>query len=370
MGLAEWVRHSQTVMDAISNQRVDSGLLYNVPFGFYKPAAGMAKSAQPISIEPGKFFPVADPQGINMPRTNWSPTFSFAEEALVRTYAGEQAGLSGGATGQPISKRQSASEFVGVQQALDLRTEQFVDSLLRSLRELLTRVLGLYQQFGPRQRIFRVGGEGGVAITKRFEKNRLQGKMLLQMAGNLQQINEELQKQVALDMLQLLLNPLLIQMQITGPDTVWAAIDKLARTMHYEGVPIHKPATPPLSDAPEIEEHQMFAETKPTGPTMGENTAEHMAHHTRTATDSRLMESWTTKARQLFQEHMQATMQMEQQQQLLAQQRQIAAIQMQQEMVKKGINPGQIGTNNPGDGTGPGTADEGVQGGPPQAEAA
>jgi len=220
MGLAEWIRHSQTTMDAINNQRLDSGLLYNVPFGFYKPTAGMAKSAQPISIEPGKFFPVADPQGINMPRTNWQPSFSFAEEQLVKQYAGEQAGLSGGATGNPISKRQSASEYVGTASALDLRTEGFVNSLLDSLQELLHRVLGLYQQFGPRQRIFRVGGEGGVQLTKKFEKDRLQGKLLLTMLGNLAQINEQLQRQVALDMLQLLLNPLLIQMQITGPDTV------------------------------------------------------------------------------------------------------------------------------------------------------
>lgn len=362
MGLAEWVRHPQTEIDAIHNQRLDSGLLYNVPFGFYKPTAGLAKSAQPISIVPGKFFPVADPMGINMPRTNWQPSFSFAEEGLVKQYAGEQAGLSGGATGQPISKRQSASEYVGVASALDLRTELFVESLLRSLRELLYRILGLYQQFGPRERIFRVGGEGGVQLTKKFEKSRLQGKLLLEMAGNLSQISEQLQKQTALDMLQLLLQPLLIQMQITGPDTIWAAIDKIARASHYEGVPIHKPPTPPMSDAPEVEEHQMFAGTKPTGPTMGENTAEHMAHHSRTASDTRLMQSWSPQAQQLLSEHIKATLQMEQQQQIVAQQRQALALQMSQEMVSKGINPGKAGGQRPGEGAGPGSEAEGVAG--------
>lgn len=360
MGLAEWVRHSQAEMDAIHNQRLDSGLLYNVPFGFYKPTAGMAKSAQPISIEPGKFFPVADPQGINMPRTNWTPSFSFAEENLVKSYAGEQAGLSGGATGQPISKRQSASEYVGVASALDLRTEGFVESILASLRELLYRVLGLYQQFGPRERIFRVGGagEGAVAITKRFEKNRLQGKMLLSMMGNLAQINDQLQRQTATDMLQLLLNPLLIQMQVTGPDTVWAAIDKIARAMHYTDVPIHKPAVGPMSDAPEVEEHQMFAGSKPTGPTMTENTQEHMAHHTRTAADSRLMMSWPPESRQLLQQHMVETMQIEQQQQIMLQARNQMAGQMAQEMAQKKLGGG----NEPGTNTGPGSADEGVTG--------
>jgi hypothetical protein len=185
------------------------------------------------------------------------------------------------------------------------------------------------------------------------------------MAGNLQQINEQLQRQTALDMLQLLLNPLLIQMQITGPDTVWAAIDKLARLQHYDGVPIHKPKTPPMSEAPEIEEHQMFAGTKPVGPTMGENTSEHMAHHSRTITDSRLMESWSPESRQLFVQHIQETMKMEAQQKYLSQQRQAMAIQMRQEMDSKGINPGMAGQQNPGENLGPGTQDEGVEGAPP-----
>ena len=135
MGLAEWVRHSQAELDAIHNQRLDAGLLTNLPYGFYKPSSGI--KPQIIKVEPGKLWPVADPQGVNFPKSNWMPTFSFQEEALVKRYAGEQAGLSDPATGQFTSKRTSASEFVGTAAALDLRTEDIVEGIIRSLREEL-----------------------------------------------------------------------------------------------------------------------------------------------------------------------------------------------------------------------------------------
>lgn len=362
MGLAEWVHHSQDELDAVHNQRLDAGLLYNVPFGFYKPAAGIAKGAEPIKMEPGKFFPVADPQGINMPRSNWQPTVAFAEEQLIVRYANLQAGLTDPALGQPVSKRQSASEYVGNANAIDTRSEDVIRGIVRSLRVMLLRILGLYEQFGPRTRIFRIGGEGGVTVTKRFDRDRLHGKIVLTMLANLQQLNEELQKKIALDMLQILLNQLLIQSGITGPDTIYEAVNTLAKLMKYEGVPIHKPDVPPMSDPPDVEEHQMFAGQKPFGPTLSENINEHMHHHSMTAADSELMNKWPAASRQLLAQHMQDTMKAGQAKQIEAQNRAALAVQMRQEMEAKGIRPGKAGQEQPSENLGPGTAQEGVAG--------
>jgi hypothetical protein len=360
MGLAEWVHNSQAEMDAIHNQRLDAGLLTNVPFGFYKPTAGI--KGQVIKIEPGKLFPVADPQGVNFPKTNWMPTFSFQEEQLVKRYAGEQGGLTDPAIGQFTSKRQSASEFVGTANALDLRTEQIVEGLIRTVREELYRILGLYQQYGPRVRIFRAGGEGGVELTKQFEKSRLQGKLLLRLTANVQQANEQLQRQLAQDMLGLLLNEFLIQMGIVGPDTIYHAIKKLAKLSHYTGVPIHQPQMPPISESPQVENHQMFMEQAPSGPNMTENFAEHLQIHGKVAADQKVIEKWSPKARQMLQEHIQETLKTQNAKQLLNQQRAMLAIQMRMGMEQQGIRPGKSGGQRPGNNTGPGTKDEGVRG--------
>lgn len=359
MGLAEWIRHSQVELDAIHNQRLDAGLLTNLPFGFYKPTSGI--KPQIFNIKPGTMWPVADPQGVNFPRTNWQPTFSFQEEALVYRYAGEQAGLTAPATGQFTSKRTSASEFVGTAAALDLRTEDIVEGFVRSLREELLRILGLYQQYGPRERIFRAGGIGGVEITKRFEKDRLNGKILLRLTANLAQINEQLQRQLALDMLQLLLNEILIQTGIVGPDTIFQAIEKLVKLSHYNGVTLHQPNMPPNSDAPNVENHQMFGGQKPTGPTMGENFGEHLQVHSMLAADQKVISQWTPAAQQLLQAHIQETLQMQQAAQVLAQQRAAMATQMAGTMAEKGIRPGKSGGSKAGNNTGPGTQAEGVK---------
>ncbi len=359
MGLAEWVHNSQAEMDAIHNQRLDAGLLTNVPFGFYKATAGFKQGI--IKIEPGKLFPVADPQGVNFPQTNWRPTFSFQEEQLVKRYAGEQAGLTDPAIGQFTSKRQSASEFVGTASALDLRTEDIVEGFVRSLKEELHRILGLYQQYGPRERIFRAGGAGGVEITKRFEKDRLQGKILLRLTANLQQINEQLQRQLAMDMLSLLLNQLLIQMGIVGPDTIKMAMDKIFKLFHYNGVPLHEPDTGPMSDPPNVENHQMAAGQKPKGPTMSENQDEHLQVHAVFMADTKLQETLTPEARALLQEHVQETIKMQQAKQIMRQQQQIQAVAMAQEMANKGITQNKPANQRPGSNQGPGTKAEGVK---------
>lgn len=360
MGLAEWVHNSQAEMDAIHNQRLDAGLLTNVPFGFYKATAGFKQGI--IKIEPGKLFPVADPQGVNFPQTNWRPTFSFQEEQLVKRYAGEQAGLTDPAIGQFTSKRQSASEFVGTASALDLRTEDIVEGFVRSLKDELHRILGLYQQYGPRERIFRAGGAGGVEITKRFEKDRLQGKILLRLTANLNQINEQLQRQLATDMLSLLLNQILIQMGIVGPDTIKAAMDRIFKVFHYNGVPLHEPDVGPMSDPPNVENHQMAAGQKPKGPTMTENHAEHLQVHAVFASDQQLQEKLSPEARQLLQEHIQETIKMQQAKELMKQQQAIAATAMAQEMADKGISANKPSNQRPGSNQGPGTQKEGVKG--------
>ena len=362
MGLGEWMRHSQTELDAVHNQRVDAGYLYNIPFGFYKPSAGLTKDAQPLKMEPGKFFPVADPMGVNCPRTNWQPTVSFAEENLIVRYANLQAGLTDPALGQPVSKRQSASEYVGNANAIDTRSEDLIRGIVDSLREIVRRILGLYEQFGPRIRIFRTGGEGGAKLTKQFERDRLHGKLTIDMMANLQQLNEQLQKQTALDMLQLLLNQLLIQSGITDPITIYEAIKEVARLSHYENVTIHRPNIPPISDPPDIEERQLFAGQKPTGPTPNENTAEHMHHHSMTMADSQLMAKWSQSARQALADHVQQTLKTQQAQVIIQQQRALQAAQMQVTMAGKGIRPGQAGQQGPQGNLGPGTQGEGVQG--------
>ena len=365
IGMAEWLRHIQAELDAIHNQRIDAGLLTNAPFGFYEAGSGMKKEI--LTIEPGKLKPVKNAQGVYFPPLNWQPRVSQQDEEMVWTYAQGQGGLTDQAMGVPISKRQSASEFVGTASALDIRTEMILDDFMDSFRELVYRILGLYQQFGPRRRMYRVQGEEGDRLTRHFELDRLDGRIEVVLASNLQQVNEQMQKQVATDMLQLLLNEVLVSLQIVGPDTIYAAVDKLAKSMHYTGVPIHKPQSAPQSDAPNIE-HARIANGLPIGgPNQGENFQEHLQAHLMLASDPHINEKLSMPAQQALGDHIKQTVEMQQQVAVLKGMMAAQAVQMAQSMASKGIKPGKPGDMKPGANAGAGTAAEGVGSGAPGA---
>ena len=162
-------------------------------------------------------------------------------------------------------------------------------------------------------------------------------------------------------MLQLLLNEILITTGIVGPDTIFQAITKLVKLSHYTGVNLHEPNTPPLSDPPNVENHQMNAGQKPKGPTQGENFNEHLQVHSMLAANADIMNQWTPATRMLLQQHIQETLKMQQAVELLNQQRAAMATQMASTMAEKGIRPGKAGGQNPTDNTGAGTEAEGVE---------
>jgi len=358
IGLVEWLQHLQTELDGIHNQRLDAGLLSNVPFGFYTPAAGMPSTT--FRVAPGMMYPIKDASGVVFPKLNWQPFWSFQEEMNVKRWAQEQAGLSENSVGAFPSKRTSASEFSGTMAQVDLRTELIVDGMLRSLRNLLYRIFGLYQQFARDGRVYEVTGLEGEKVVKFLSKDRLNGRVKLHLTGNIQQLSADLERQVSLDMLSILMNPILFQMAIVKPDTIYAAIAKLVKLSNYRGVPLHQPDVGPESDPPEVEHKRMLlGETVQPSPT--ENFSEHLAAHMQLAAHPKIeiyMPDPAARAR--LASHIQQTTSLQQAVSLMRQQQAAMAAQMQGRMAEMGIRPGLVGGQQAGDQAEPGTPEEGV----------
>ena len=357
ISLNEWLRHVQAELDGIHNLRLDSATLLVMPFGFYKPLAGAARDV--IDIKPGKLFPTADPASVNFPRPNGNPTWSYNDEALVKRYGGEQSGLGDPQVGSFISKRQSASEFMGTANAVDLRTEQIVNGYMRSTRKLLYRIFGLYQQFAPPTRIFQVGGEGSLRVVKRFETDRLHGKLLLRLTGSLDQINPQLQRDVAVNMLSILSNQILIQLGIVKPRTFYEAVQKIAKTMNYEGVKLYKPDLPDDAMDPNVE-NRMMQMGEDVEPNMAENFNTHLMAHQRFLVDENVQKMMTPSLAQRVLVHIQKTQKMMQYAAALRQMESLQAVSMAKNMAAMGVRPGLAGGQQPGDNAQPGTQEEGV----------
>lgn len=360
VGLCEWLRNSQTESDAIHNFRLNSALISTVPFGFFAPAAGMPHNL--IELKPGQLYPVKDPKSVYFPPISWSPIWGFQEEGLVRKYASELAGMGDPGVGTYTSKRTSATEFMGTAQALDIRTEFVSRTILQGIEKLLYRIFGLYQQHSKGERIYQLGGADAKIIMKKLSMDKIQGKLKLQLTGNVRQLGKEIERQTAMNMLSIILNEFVMQMGIVKPDTIYAAMKKLFTSSDYKGVPLHMPDIPPDSPAP-LDEWKMMQAGMYPEPHMGENFGMHMQAHMQTMLTPDLAKIVPPEAIQMLQKHLMETQQMQEQVMMMRQAQAALAQAQQANMATMGVRPGQEGTTESEPGK-PGTQAEGVQSAP------
>ncbi len=360
IGEAEWNRHSQEEMDAMHCQRLDAGMMSNFPFFFYTPAAGNPNTI--LQLAPGKGYPIKDPRAVVFPKTNWSPTWSFEEEAQALSYAKLQSGMSDASFGSFISKRASASEFNRTNEATDVRMYMMVRRLLRPFLKLMQRVFELYRRHVPQGRVFQVAGANGERLVMKLQKENLHTPMMMIPVGGSERLDDQLLRDVSVNMFQLLNSPALVQQGIVQGDTLYAATKRIMDAMNYKGIPLHEPSVPPPSEPPEAElRRMMLGEIVEPSPT--ENFQEHMKKHMRVKTDPAMLQILTPETIALLDQHMMATQALEQQVEMMRQQAALASQETQNQVSSLGIRPGKAGGQQPGDGASNGTQQEGAQGG-------
>lgn len=359
MGLGQWLQHLQTEIDGIHNYRLNSGLVSTAPTFFYEPIAGGPRDI--LRWMPGQGIPTRNAKGVYFPSIPWNPIWGFQEEGLTRKYASEAAGLGDPGLGTFASKRTSATEFEGTLQSIDLRTRHIARGIMDSLRDLLYRILGLYQQHARTGRVYQITGMDGETLVRQISRDRLHGRYLISLDTNLQRLTPQVEQQTAVTMLSLLLNDVLIGMGIVQPDTIHGAIKRVADTMGYKKVILHTPDVPPTSPPPN-EEHKAMGRGESVDPHLGENFSEHLTAHTKLASDPRFAELMPDPlAREELGRHIAATTAMAEQVQLMRQAQAEQALAMQQGMESMGVRPGGTGSQKPREGQAkPGSKEEGV----------
>lgn len=243
IGLAEWLQHCQAELDGIHNYRLNSGLITNVPYGFYEPAAGFPRDM--LQLKPGRMYPVKNVKGIMYPNIPWNPIWGFNEEALTRKYANELAGIGDQGTGSFISKRTTAVESLRVEQSVVVRTERIVRNFLTAVERLLQRVFELYQRHSRGERVYAVAGPEGEQVVETISKSLIGGRLRLMVLGSARALPAQQERDLAISMFQLLMNPALIQMGIVGADTIFNSLQRIMKVVNYRGVPLHPPVVPP-----------------------------------------------------------------------------------------------------------------------------
>lgn len=227
IGIIEMVHPLSKEMDAIHNLRLDYGMISTMPFGFYRPTSSIDPTI--VELEPGALIPVDDPQrDVYFPNLGNRTAFGFQEEAALQTMVERLTGVNDMLLGN-LSGAQGATRTATGARALLGESNTNLNVSLRRLgrgwRQALQYMLHMLQQRIPKGLSFRVTGESGNDYWRYIQsQSDIQGDFDFEVSNNSENSNPSIQQEIATQVLQLALNPLLIQTGIVSQGNIYEAV--------------------------------------------------------------------------------------------------------------------------------------------------
>ena len=228
-GFPELLYSLNNEVDEFHNIRRISGLVANVPWGFYRAAGGFEK--EPIEVSPGKFFPTDEPQSdirpMNFPNvTSWA----MQEEALAYSYADRLTSMPSylqGAISGPVGPLRSNSGLNTLLQESQAPLDVYLDRFRVSFNGLMQGILSDLRVRLPKIVMLKVLGENGeplfdastnqMMIQQIPKEMILNGKYKFNLTANDAQYNPEKDRQDMLAISQMLLTQLGMGSGIVSP---------------------------------------------------------------------------------------------------------------------------------------------------------
>lgn len=231
IGIVELLYSLTKEIDAIHNMKIDFGLISSMPFGFYRPTVSQ-NTEERIPYEPGTLIPLDQPQNdVYFPNIGNRTAFGFQEEQALMQSIERLTSISDISLG--IVGGQGATRTATGTRALLGESNANLDIFLRRMNRGWKRVLiylfQLLQIKLPPGFQFRILGDDGNMYWETIEDQReLDGMFDFELEPNSANSNKMIQIEQVNSAMQLLLNPLLIQMGVVGPDNIYNIVrDKL-----------------------------------------------------------------------------------------------------------------------------------------------
>lgn len=251
IGLAEMLFGLNNELDMLHNMRLDNGTLMNLPFGFYRAASGL--NPEKIDLGPGKLIPVDDPQGdVNFPRMNGGTGYGFQEEQAVTGYADKSSGINeiamGSTTGQGAARTATGATILAnaANAGIDIFIRRYQDGFKQNLHILDLQLADLL----PLGTITRVVGQDGKDLYRQFtSRDSLRFEVDYCLEGNSANTNKLVERDVAMQMLQTMSNPLFLQGGLVGIKNLYNLAKNVLQKFEYRNVDayITKPAEAEMS---------------------------------------------------------------------------------------------------------------------------
>lgn len=226
MGLIEILYPLAKEMDAIHNIRIDSGIISTMPFGFYRASSSL--KPETIRYEPGSLIPVDDPQrDVYFPVLGNRTTFGLQEEAAIQNMIERLTGVSDLTLGVMNGNQGATRTATGVRGLIgeaNANIDVHLKRLFRAWRQYLKHLLSLLQQRIPPGLSFRVTGDDGSAYWNYIQaQEQLAGDFDFEIDPSSADSNPQVREDKAMQIFNMVMNPLLIQIGVVNPRNVFEA---------------------------------------------------------------------------------------------------------------------------------------------------
>ncbi len=226
VGLVELLYPLTKELDAHHNMRVDFGLISVMPIGFYRPASGI--DPETIQFEPGQLIPVENPQtDIVFPQMGNRTVFGMQEEAALMQMIERLTSISdlnmGVINGQGATR--TATGTRGLLSEMSANLDVYLGRLNEGWAKALKYLLHMLQQRMPPGLSFRITGDSGNDYWRTVrDASDIAGNFDIEVSPNSAASNPAIQAEQAGQIMQIVSNPLTIQMGIVGPGQYYEAV--------------------------------------------------------------------------------------------------------------------------------------------------
>ena len=226
VGLIELLYSLTTELDAMTNMKIDFGLLSSMPFGYYRASASM--EAEKIPIEPGSMIPLDNPQtDVYFPQLGNRSVFTAQEEAQLYQQIERFTSISDMSLG--IIGAQGATRTATGARALLGESNANLDIFLRRMnrgwkRALIYLFQMLQQKIQPGFQFRILGDDGNMYWEQIKDPKELQGMYDFELEPNSANSNKTIQIEQANAILQTIANPLFMQMGIVSQENIYQSL--------------------------------------------------------------------------------------------------------------------------------------------------
>jgi len=225
-GLIELIHPLAREMDAIHNMRLDFGMISVMPFGFYRASSGIDPAT--IQLEPGALIPVDNPQtDIYFPNLGNRTVFGMQEEQAIQGMIERLTSINdinlGMINGQGPTRTATGSRLISGEMSANI--DVYLRRLNRAWKKSLRTLLHMLQHRIPDGMSFRLTGDDGKDYWRTIESAKeLEGDFDVEVLPNSQSSNQQIQIEQAQQIIQVVSNPMYIQMGLVGAPEIYEAL--------------------------------------------------------------------------------------------------------------------------------------------------